>query len=49
MIRMCEVKQVSRTLTQNVVKYSTQTNVIQSDFINFEELVMDLKLTPKCL
>jgi hypothetical protein len=25
------------------------TNVVQSDFINFEELIMDLKLTPKCL
>lgn len=31
------------------MKYSTQTNVVQSDFIHFEDLVMDLKLTPKCL
>jgi hypothetical protein len=32
-----------------VVRYSTHSQVVQSDFINFDELVMDLKLTPKCL
>lgn len=35
--------------TQNVVKHSTHSQVVQSEFINFDELVMDLKLTPRCL
>jgi hypothetical protein len=42
MVRMCEVK-------QNLVRYSTQSQVIQSDFINLDEVVMDLKLTPRVL
>jgi hypothetical protein len=29
MVRMCEVK-------QNIVRYSTHTNVIQSDFVNID-------------
>ncbi len=32
-----------------MVRYSTQSQIVQSDFINFDELVMDLKMTPKCL
>jgi hypothetical protein len=42
MVRMCEVK-------QNLVRYSTQSLVVQSDFINLDEIVMDLKLTPRVL
>ena len=42
MVRMCEVK-------QNLVRYSTHSQVVQSDFINLDEVVMELKLTPKVL
>ena len=42
MIRMCEVK-------QNLIKYSTHTNFLQSDYINIDEILMDMKLTPKAL
>lgn len=31
-VRMLEVK-------QNLIKYSTQTNIIQSDFINVDEIL----------
>jgi IQ and AAA domain-containing protein len=41
-VRMCEVK-------QNVIKYSTSTQVVQADFINFDEILMEMKLTPKAL
>lgn len=39
---MCEVK-------QNLIFYSTQTNTIQSDFINVDEILNEMKLTPKAL
>jgi len=42
MVRMCEVK-------LNLVRYSTHTQVVQSDFINLDEVVMELKLTPRVL
>lgn len=42
MVRMCEVK-------ENLVRYSTASNIIQSDFIHLDDIVMDLKLTPKVL
>ena len=29
MVRMCEVK-------QNIVRYSTHTNIVQSDFVNID-------------
>ena len=31
-VRMCEVK-------QNLIRYSTHTNIIQSDFINVDEIL----------
>lgn len=40
MVRMCEVK-------QNMIRYSTATNIVQSDCINIDEILMELKLTPK--
>ncbi len=42
MVRMCEVK-------QNIVRYSTHTNVIQSDYVNIDEILQEMKLTPKAL
>lgn len=41
-VRMCEVK-------QNLIRYSTQTNIVQSDFINVDEILSEMKLTPKAL
>lgn len=41
-VRMLEVK-------QNLIRYSTQTNIIQSDFINIDEILNEMKLTPKAL
>lgn len=32
MVRMCEVK-------QNIVRYSTHTNIIQSDYVNIDEIL----------
>ena len=40
-VRMCEVK-------QNVVKYATHTNN-PTDYVNLDDLLMELKLTPKAL
>lgn len=42
MVRMCEVKQL-------LIRYSTQTNIIQSDYINIDEILDEMKLTPKAL
>ena len=41
-VRMCEVK-------QNLIRYSTHSSMLQSDFINIDEILADLKLTPKAL
>ena len=41
-VRMCEVK-------QNLIRYSTQSNIIQSDFINVDDILNEMKLTPKAL
>jgi len=41
-VRMLEVK-------QNLIRYSTHTNIIQSDFINVDEILTEMKLTPKAL
>ena len=41
-VRMCEVK-------QNLIKYSTHSSIIQSDFVNVDEILNELKLTPKSL
>ena len=41
-VRMCEVK-------QNVIKYSTHTSNPQTDYINLDDILIDLKLTPKSL
>jgi hypothetical protein len=41
-IRMCEVK-------QNIIRYSTHTSNPQTDYINLDDILMDLKLTPKAL
>lgn len=41
-VRMCEVK-------QNLIRYSTHTNTVQSDYINIDEILMEMKLTPKAL
>ncbi len=42
MVRLCEVK-------QNIVRYSTHTSVIQSDYVNIDEILHEMKLTPKAL
>jgi hypothetical protein len=42
MVRMCEVK-------QNIVRYSTHTNIQQSDYVNIDEILMEMKLTPTAL
>lgn len=42
MIRMCEVK-------QNLIHYNTHTQIVQSDFVNIDEIILDMKLNPKCL
>lgn len=39
---MCELK-------QNVVKYATHTKNPNTDYINLDDLLMELKLTPKAL
>lgn len=39
---MCEVK-------QNVIKYSTHASNPQTDYINLDDILIDLKLTPKAL
>lgn len=41
-VRMCEVK-------QNIIRYSTHTSNPQTDYINLDDILMDLKLTPKAL
>jgi hypothetical protein len=41
-VRMCEVK-------QNVIRYNTHTAHPQTDYINLDDILMDLKLTPKAL
>ena len=41
-VRMCEVK-------QNVIKFSTHTSNPQTDYVNLDDILMDLKLTPKAL
>lgn len=41
-IRMCEVK-------QNVIRYYTHTSNPQIDYVNLDEVLMELKLTPKAL
>ena len=39
---MCEVK-------QNLIKYTSHTNFIQSDYVNIDEILTNMKLTPKSL
>jgi IQ and AAA domain-containing protein len=41
-VRMCEVK-------QNVIRYATHTKNPQVDYVNLDDILMDLKLTPKAL
>jgi len=41
-VRLCEVK-------QNVIKFSKYTNNPNVDYVNLDEIIMDLKLTPKAL
>lgn len=41
-VRMCEVK-------QNVIRYATHTKNPQVDYVNLDDVLMDLKLTPKAL
>jgi hypothetical protein len=41
-VRMCETK-------QNVIKFSTHTSNPQTDYVNFDDILMDLKLTPRAL
>ena len=41
-VRMCEVK-------QNVIKYSTHPANPQTDYVNLDDILMELKLTPKAL
>lgn len=42
MVRMCEVK-------QNVIRYSTHTGIPQTDYVNLDDILMELKLSPKAL
>ena len=32
-----------------MIRYSTQSNIVQSDYINIDEILMEMKLTPKAL
>lgn len=41
-VRMCEVK-------QNVIRYYTHTPNPQTDYVNLDDILMELKLTPKAL
>ena len=41
-VRMCEVK-------QNVIRYATHTKNPQTDYVNLDDVLMELKLTPKAL
>ena len=41
-VRLCEVK-------QNVIKFSKHTTNPNVDYVNLDEIIMDLKLTPKSL
>ena len=41
-VRMCEVK-------QNLIRYSTHSSIAESDFVNVDEILTELKLTPKSL
>lgn len=41
-VRMLEVK-------QNLIRYSTHSSIAESDFINVDEILAELKLTPKAL
>lgn len=41
-VRLCEVK-------QNLIRYSTQSNIVQSDFVNVDEILQEMKLTPEAL
>ena len=43
MVRMCEIK-------HELVKYNTHADSsLRSDFVNLDEVLMNLKLTPQCL
>ena len=42
MVRMCEVK-------QNAIKFSTHLPNPQNDYVNFDDILYELKLTPKSL
>lgn len=41
-VRMLEVK-------QNLIRYSSHSSMIESDFVNVDEILTELKLTPKAL
>ena len=41
-VRMCELK-------QNVIRFSTHTPNPQTDYVNLDDILMELKLTPKAL
>ena len=41
-VRMCELK-------QNIIKYSTHTLNPRNDYLNLDDVLMELKLTPKAL
>ncbi len=34
---------------QNIIRYSTHSNIIQTDYVNIDEILIAMKLTPKFL
>lgn len=41
-VRMCEAK-------QNIIRYSNHISNPQTDYINLDDVLIDLKLTPKAM
>lgn len=46
MLRLVEVKAVRNCLTQNLIKYNTLTNVIRSEYINLDEVLLEMRVRP---
>jgi len=42
MLRLCEVK-------ENLTKMSQHTEIKQSEFVNLQDVLIDLKKSPECL
>lgn len=46
MLRLVEVKAVKYGLIQNLIKYNTLTNVIRSEYINLDEVLLEMRVRP---